>query len=52
MEDLFSDEYFMRKALDEAYTAFERDEVPVGAIIVSKNKIIAKDIISPKRSPT
>lgn len=42
MEELFSDEYFMRKALDEAYEAFERDEVPVGAIIVSKNKIIAK----------
>lgn len=42
MEELFSDEYFMRKALDEAYTAFEKDEVPIGAIIVSKNKIIAK----------
>lgn len=42
MENLFSDEYFMRKALDEAYAAFEKDEVPIGAIIVSKNKIIAK----------
>lgn len=42
MEELFSDEYFMRKALDEAYAAFEKDEVPVGAIIVSKNKIIAR----------
>lgn len=42
MEELFSDEYFMRKALDEAYSAFEKDEVPVGAVIVSKNKIIAK----------
>lgn len=42
MEELFSDEYFMRKALDEAYAAFEKDEVPIGAIIVSKNKIIAK----------
>ncbi len=42
MEELFSVEYFMRKALDEAYAAFEKDEVPVGAIIVSKNKIIAK----------
>lgn len=42
MEDLFSDEYFMRKALDEAYAALEKDEVPIGAIIVSKNKIIAK----------
>jgi len=42
MEELFSDEYFMRKALDEAHVAFEKDEVPIGAIIVSKNKIIAK----------
>ncbi|MBA5628754.1 nucleoside deaminase [Moheibacter lacus] len=42
MEELFSDEYFMRKALDEAFAALEKDEVPVGAIIVSKNKIIAK----------
>ncbi len=42
MEELFSDEYFMRKALDEAYAAFEKDEVPIGAIIVSNKKIIAK----------
>ncbi len=32
----------MRIALNEATTAFERDEIPVGAIIVSNNKIIAK----------
>lgn len=42
MDQLFSDEYFMRKALDEAKAAFERGEVPVGAVIVSQNKIIAK----------
>jgi len=42
MVELFSDEYFMRKALDEAYAAFEKDEVPVGAVLVSNNKIIAK----------
>ncbi|MFV0304414.1 MAG: nucleoside deaminase [Moheibacter sp.] len=42
MKELFSDEYFMRKALDEAVTAYEQEEVPVGAIIVSNNKIIAK----------
>ncbi|MDD3771411.1 MAG: nucleoside deaminase [Weeksellaceae bacterium] len=42
MEELFSDEYFMHKALDEAVSAYERGEVPVGAIIVSNNKIIAK----------
>ncbi|MEG0187040.1 nucleoside deaminase [Algoriella sp.] len=42
MENLFTDEYFMRIALNEATTAFERDEIPVGAIIVTNNKIIAK----------
>ena len=41
MEPL-SDEYFMKKAIDEAYKAFDKDEVPVGAIIVFENRIIAK----------
>jgi len=38
----FSDEYFMNIALQEAQKAFDTDEVPVGAIIVLKNKIITK----------
>ncbi len=38
----FADEYFMRIALAEAKAAFSKDEVPVGALIVYKNKIIAK----------
>ncbi len=42
MLDIFSDEYFMRKALIEAQSAFEKDEIPVGAIIVIDNKIIAR----------
>jgi len=42
MENLFTDEYFMRMAFNEAVTAFERDEIPVGAVIVCNNKIIAK----------
>ena len=37
-----SHEYFMKKALQEAHFAYEKDEVPIGAIIVSKNKIIAR----------
>ena len=40
--ELFSDEYFMREALREAKKAEEMDEVPVGAVIVIKNKIIAR----------
>ena len=38
----FSDNVFMRLALKEAQKAFEEDEVPVGVVIVHKNKIIAK----------
>jgi tRNA(adenine34) deaminase len=38
----FSDEYFMKEALKEAESAFERDEVPVGAVIVHDKKIIAR----------
>lgn len=38
----FSDEYFMEKALSEAQIAFEKGEIPVGAIIVSNDKIVAK----------
>mgnify|MGYP000028149798 CR=1 FL=1 len=36
----FTDEYFMRMALQEAETAFEKGEIPVGAIIVIDNKVI------------
>jgi tRNA(adenine34) deaminase len=37
-----SDDYFMREALKEARKAFESDEVPVGAIVVCDNTIIAR----------
>src|ERR1700751_3823217 len=37
-----SDEYFMQQALKEAQKAFEANEVPVGAIVVVNNKIIAR----------
>jgi len=40
--NVFNDEYFMKRALDEAYAAYEKDEVPVGAVIVHKEKIIAR----------
>ncbi len=39
---LYSDEYFMREALKEANKAAEIDEVPVGAVIVIRDKIIAR----------
>jgi len=39
---LFSDEYFMNEALKEANKALERDEVPIGAVVVIENRIIAR----------
>ena len=42
MENIFTDEYFMKKALQEAEIAFEKDEIPVGAIIVINNTVIAR----------
>lgn len=39
---VFSDERFMKEALKEAQKAFEADEVPVGAVVVHKNTIIAR----------
>ena len=42
MENIFTDEYFMKKALQEAEIAFEKGEVPVGAIVVVDDKIIAR----------
>lgn len=41
-ETPFSDEYFMRQALREAEEAFAKDEVPVGAVVVMNNRIIAR----------
>ena len=38
----FTDEYFMKKALQEAEKAFEKGEIPVGAVIVIDNKVIAR----------
>ena len=42
MIDLHSDEYFMGEALRQAAKAFEREEVPVGAVVVRAGKIIAR----------
>lgn len=42
IENLFTDDYFMKEALKEAQNAFDRDEVPVGAVIVCNNQIIAR----------
>lgn len=42
MLSLYSDEYFMKEALKEAKVAFQKEEVPVGAVIVYNKTIIAR----------
>ena len=42
MIDPYNDEYFMQQALQEANKAFEKNEVPVGAVIVSNKQVIAR----------
>lgn len=36
------DTFYMRQALQEARKAFDRDEVPVGAVVVCHDRIIAR----------
>lgn len=38
----FTDEYFMKRAIQEAVAALEKDEIPVGAVVVANNRIIAR----------
>ena len=40
--DLYNDEYFIKEALKEASKAYYKDEVPIGAVIVYNNRIIAR----------
>lgn len=40
--DPYDDVYFMKRAMQEAEAAYEKGEVPIGAVVVIKNKIIAR----------
>lgn len=42
VKNSFDDQYFMKQALVEAQQAFEKDEVPVGAVVVVEQRIIAR----------
>jgi tRNA(adenine34) deaminase len=42
MDSIFTDAYFMKKALQEAEMAFEKGEIPVGALVVIEDRIIAR----------
>lgn len=39
---MFTDEYYIKMALQEAEAALEQDEVPIGCVVVSNNRIIAR----------
>jgi tRNA(adenine34) deaminase len=39
---IFTDEFFMKEALKEAMKARDLDEIPIGAVVVSKGRIIAR----------
>ena len=39
---MFSDEYFMNEALKQAQYAAKQEEIPVGAVVVSNNQVIAR----------
>ena len=54
MDEIQKDEYFMHKAYQEALIALSENEIPVGAIVVCKDKIIARkpDIPNHKLSPS
>lgn len=39
---VFSDERYMKEALKEAMEAYEQGEIPVGAVVVCKNRIVAR----------
>lgn len=41
-ETVKKDIYYMQRALDEAKQAYKEGEIPIGAIVVCKNKIIAR----------
>lgn len=49
-----NDEYFMEQALKEALRAFEEGEVPVGALVVMNNRIIARgrNMVEKLKDPT
>ncbi|MBR6946102.1 MAG: nucleoside deaminase [Prevotella sp.] len=41
-EQIKKDEYFMQRALDEARQAFREGEIPIGAVVVCRDRIIAR----------
>ena len=51
MITVFSNEYYMKQALNEAEKALEADEIPIGAVVVCNDKIIARARWGSRRLP-
>lgn len=42
MDQQKKDEFYMQRALDEAQQAFKKGEIPIGAVVVCKDRIISR----------
>ncbi|MDR1199379.1 MAG: nucleoside deaminase [Prevotellaceae bacterium] len=53
-DSTFLHEYFMRQAINEAQAAFDKNEVPIGAVVVFNNRIIARahNLVETLNDPT
>ena len=47
-EQIKKDMYFMQRAIDEAKAAYREGEIPIGAVVVCRDRIIAVPTISLK----
>lgn len=54
VEQRLIDENFMRQALNEARAAFDKQEVPIGAVIVSEGRVIGRghNLVETLQDPT
>lgn len=54
VEQRLIDENFMRQALNEARAAFDKQEVPIGAIVVSEGRIVGRghNLVETLQDPT
>src|SRR4051812_14062228 len=54
MSSIFSHDYFMKAALREAQTAYDKGEIPIGAVVVSNDKILSRghNMTETLRDPT
>lgn len=54
VEQRLIDENFMRQALNEARAAFDKQEIPIGAVIVSEGRVVGRghNLVETLQDPT